>query len=109
MKKIVAMLVLGSTLSFSVMQAQVHANNVQSSIETHKVASISNDDMSMLFSDVKNGDVIALSDVEMSETKGEDFLLGLGISLGITGVVWLGNCLLNDSCTDFDFSFGVDF
>ncbi|EEO24376.1 MULTISPECIES: hypothetical protein [Helicobacter] len=73
MKKMISVLVLGSILSFTALQAQVHANNAQNIIETHKVASISNDDMNMLFNDVKSGDVIALSNVEMSETKGESW------------------------------------
>ena len=109
MKKMISVLVLGSVLSFTALQAQVHANNAQNIIETHKVASISNDDMNMLFNDVKSGDVVALSNVEMSETKGEGILAGLLVGLGISGAVWLGNCLISGSCTDFNVSAGTIF
>ena len=95
MKKMISVLVLGSVLSFTALQAQVHANNAQNIIETHKVASISNDDMNMLFNDVKSGDVVALSNAEMSETKGESWagawnaLLDLTYEVGdIFGYNW---------------------
>lgn len=99
MKKMISVLVLGSILSFTALQAKVQVNSIQSSIETHKVASISNDDMNMLFNNVKSGDVIALSDVEMSETKGEGILAGLLVSL-LTPVAiktgeWLANKIFN--------------
>lgn len=77
MKKVISMLVLSSVLSLTLMQAQVQANVVQNIVETHKVASINSDDMNMLFDSAKSGDVIALSDTEMSETKGEGILAGL--------------------------------
>ncbi|MCI7410522.1 hypothetical protein [Helicobacter bilis] len=95
MKKMISVLVLGSVLSFTALQAQVHANNVQNIIETHKVASISNDDMNMLFNDVKSGDVVALSNVEMSETKGEGILAGLLVSFLTPVVVKAGEWFAN--------------
>lgn len=109
MKKIISVLALGFVLSAVAMQAQVQTNNTKNIIETHKATSVSNDDMNMLFGDSNGGNVIALSNEEMSETKGEGLLLGLGISLGISGIAWLGNCLLNGSCKDFNFSFGTNF
>ncbi|TLD84310.1 hypothetical protein [Helicobacter trogontum] len=109
MKKIVSMLVLGSTLSFSVMQAQIQADGIQNVVKTHKASNINHDDMNVLFDNAENADVMALNNAEMSETKGEGFLAGLLVSLGIGAGAWLGNCLFNGSCTDFDFSFNAGF
>ncbi len=100
MKQMISVLVLGSVLSFTALQAQVHANNAQNIIETHKVASISNDDMNMLFNNVKSSDVVALSDVEMSETKGEG-IFGLSLlEAFLTPLLegagkWLANKIFN--------------
>lgn len=47
MKKMISALLLSSVLSVTFMQAQIQADSIQRSIETHKVASISNDDMNI--------------------------------------------------------------
>ena len=66
----------------------------------------------MLFDNVDRNEVVALSETEMSETKGE-FFDGLLVSLGAGAIVslvsWSLSCIIDGNCTDFNYSFTTDF
>lgn len=68
-----------------------------SAVESQK--EITNTDKALLFGNTEVN-VVALSDEEMKNTTGEFWLT----AIGITGVTWGLNCLLNKSCEDISFT-----
>ena len=63
--------------------------------------SLSQADAAFLFTaNANNLNVVALSDEEMKNTTGEFWLT----AIGITGVTWGLNCLLNKNCKDVSFT-----
>lgn len=61
---------------------------------------LSKKDMQALF-ETQNVNVAVLSQEEMKETKGQSWLLALGVSLGVSGVVYLVNGLVNHQWGSF--------
>ncbi len=68
-----------------------------SAVESQK--ELINTDKALLFGNTEVN-VVALSDEEMKNTTGEFWLT----AIGITGVTWGLNCLLNKNCKDVSFT-----
>lgn len=102
LKKFASIVILGSALSFSAMQAKVQADSMKNITMPQKVTNISQNDMNMLFNNVDSSKVAKLDSVEMSETRGE-FLDALLTSIGIGIVIWGLSCVLNSVCNSITF------
>ena len=91
---LVLTLSLGLVLSPLCAVESTYKKNVQNT-------SLSQADKEFLFaSNANHLNVVALSDEEMKNTTGEFWLT----AIGITGVTWGLNCLLNKNCKDVSFT-----
>ena len=97
MKKFASIVILGSVLSFTALQAKAQADSMQNIAMTQKVASVSQDDMNMLFDNVDSSKVAQLDSVEMSETKGEflGVLTAFLTPIAIAGGNWVADRMMN--------------
>lgn len=98
LKKFASIVILGSALSVSAMQAKVQADSMKNITMPQKVTNISQNDMNMLFNNVDSSKVAKLDSVEMSETRGESFsalAFAFLTPIAIEGGKWFANKLFN--------------